>query len=120
MGAVGAVGAVGAAEAAPAAPEPTPQATPAPVVVAAAAPMAAGRGTLKIKPSVPSFGYVWIDGIETGEKTPLMGFQIPAGRHTIQLVSERGRKSEPRVVEIPADGVKKLGTYDWDSKTWEY
>jgi serine/threonine protein kinase len=105
---------------APASPAPrtTPDPTPAPAEVVAAAPV--GRGRVSIKFSKPYYGRVWIDGIDTGRSTPVMGLELPAGKHTIELVAdEQGRRSAKRTVSVTNGGHVKLGHYDFDTDSWE-
>jgi len=102
-------------------PEPTPAPVKAPVEpVAAINPVVKGRGRLSIKTSSPYYGRVWIDGIDTGRQTPLMGLELPAGKHTIQVIADQGnRKSPVRTVSITADGHVKLGHYDFEAGQWD-
>ncbi|MCO4768447.1 MAG: serine/threonine protein kinase [Deltaproteobacteria bacterium] len=94
--------------------EPTPE----PVAVVAA--VQKGKGRVSIKTSTPYYARVWIDGIDTGKSTPLMGLELPAGKHSVELVADQQkRRSAPRTVSITADGHVKLGHYDFDTKTWD-
>ena len=109
----------------PAAPEPrgggepvasTPQPASAPAPTAATT----GRGRVSIKYSKPYYARVWIDGMDTGKSTPVMGYEVPAGEHSIELkADEHGRSSSLRTVRVTGDGHVKLGHYDFETDSWE-
>ena len=93
-----------------------PNPTPAPVAVI----RPTGRGRVSIKFSKPYYARVWVDGIDTGRSTPVMGLEVPAGKHRIELVAdEQGRRSSLRTVNVAANGHVKLGHYDFDTDSWE-
>lgn len=99
-------------------------APPAPPVVVETTPTAApsvqratGTGFLVVKPSSP-WAQVWIDGVNTGEKTPIRKLPLPAGRHTVRLISSTMSGQVEKTIEIAADQTTVLGKYDFTSETW--
>ncbi|MDH5675543.1 MAG: protein kinase [Myxococcales bacterium] len=67
---------------------------------AAAADATSGEGTLVVN-SVP-WAHVYIDGRDTGRKTPLMGYRLPVGSHEIKLQTEGGQ-THVQQVQVEAD-----------------
>jgi hypothetical protein len=78
--------------AAPAAATPAPAPAAAADAAPAAAPAAASAptGTLTLT-STPAGVKVFLDGADTGLRTPLEGFVVAAGPHTVKLVADDGR-----------------------------
>ncbi len=94
-------------------PKPTPKATPTPEPVA----VVTGKGTLRARGCKP-YAEVWIDGKNTGKKTPLMGITIPAGKHTVELRSPELGKKVSRRFELEPDGVVVLPGYNFETESW--
>jgi serine/threonine-protein kinase len=99
-------------------PAPTPalpEATPTPAVAERAA---SGFGKLSIKKSNP-YSRVIVDGIDLGKHTPLVNFELPAGKHRVELEAvEVQSRSGVLVVEVRAGETLLLGNYDFTTKLW--
>lgn len=59
------------------------------------------RAKLTLEANVPAS--VIIDGRDTGKKTPLVGYELPAGKHTVLLVHKRLMKEFTLVLEPGAE-----------------
>ncbi len=93
-----------------------PGPTPAPTPEAVAS--IAGTGVLKARASKP-FALVFIDGRDTGEKTPMFGgIKLAAGKHTVELRSPERGEAVKKTIEIKADATFVLDAYDFANKRW--
>ncbi|MDF1564776.1 MAG: serine/threonine protein kinase [Deltaproteobacteria bacterium] len=63
----------------------------------------AGKGLLRLN-AKPTWANVTIDGRSTGRRTPLINYELPAGKHTIVLEAADGRRKTV-TVNIVADQV---------------
>lgn len=111
-----------AASIAPPPPPSTAQAAPAVATEPTSAPpavveRASGTGFLIVKPSNP-WSHIWIDGRNTGEKTPLRKLPLTAGTHVIRLVSSTMSGQVEKTVDIQGDKTTVLGKYDFVTETW--
>ncbi|MEW5851813.1 MAG: serine/threonine-protein kinase [Myxococcota bacterium] len=76
-----------------------PRLLPAPVDLAGAGRRGRGRLNLQSHP----WARVYVDGRDTGRFTPLIGLELDAGRHQIQLVNDETGGSDTFTVRIRAD-----------------
>ncbi|HYU16707.1 MAG TPA: serine/threonine-protein kinase [Candidatus Acidoferrum sp.] len=66
-----------------------------------------GEGTLGIMSKPPC--RIFIDGRDTGQKTPVVGIQVKAGRHRVTLINNEFGLKESFFVEIqPGEAVKAI------------
>ncbi|MBN2494257.1 MAG: PEGA domain-containing protein [Deltaproteobacteria bacterium] len=63
-----------------------------------------GKGLLKLN-SKP-WGRVWIDGKDIGRPTPLINYELPAGKHRVTIHFQNGT-SKTVVVDIKPDETTK-------------
>ena len=91
---------------------PTPAPTPEPVAAIE------GTGVLKARASKP-FALVFVDGRDTGEKTPLFGgIKLSAGKHTVELRSPERGEAVKKTIEIKPNATFVLDAYDFENKRW--
>ena len=88
-------------------PEPKPKAEPEPKPVEAKpAPAGKGKGRLACS-SKPTGAEIWVDGKNSGKKTPLAissALELPAGKHKV-IFKLNGKASPPQEIVIEADQV---------------
>jgi len=65
-----------------------------------------GKATLKIN-SVP-VARVHIDGKDTGQRTPLLNYEVEAGKHEIQFINEEFGLRKTRYVNVKPGDTKKI------------
>ena len=63
----------------------------------------AGKGLLRLN-TKPVWANVKIDGRSTGKRTPLINYELPAGKHTLVLEAADGRRKTV-TIEIRPDQV---------------
>jgi serine/threonine-protein kinase len=73
-------------------------------------PVLTGKGTLTVK--VRPWAIVYVDGTRL-RQTPVVNFELPAGKHTIELVNEGKNRREKVNVTIKPDDPQEI-TRDWD------
>ncbi|MDX2021292.1 MAG: protein kinase [Deltaproteobacteria bacterium] len=84
-----------------AAPKPAP--APAPAPVAAKPKPAAGGETCLITVGAKPWAKVFIDGEDTGKITPLVGHQVPCGKHKLKFVNPDLQIEKTEVITVKAD-----------------
>ncbi len=78
---------------------------PPPEAAAPDEPEATGRLNVNVS---GGWAYIYVDGQRLAETTPLSGYTLPAGEHTVRVVNEASGLDQSRSVRVEPDGTARV------------